>query len=117
MDEIELGEYVADYVYHRRDLEGEYDPFNMNSNGHIPTAFIQDPKKAAEFAASHDTQHDVKTTVTDIDRDSSERHSRGDLHAHDSGLRARSRSRGRFDAGREEVEMSEMDMRHGRAGQ
>lgn len=26
MDEIELGEYVADYAYHERDLEGNYEP-------------------------------------------------------------------------------------------
>ncbi|WWD17344.1 hypothetical protein CI109_101785 [Kwoniella shandongensis] len=32
MDEVELGEYVADYAFHQRDLEGEYEAHTSSPN-------------------------------------------------------------------------------------
>nr|ODN88315.1 amt family ammonium transporter [Cryptococcus depauperatus CBS 7841] len=35
MDEVELGEYVADYAFHQRDLEGDYDAHTLSR---VPSA-------------------------------------------------------------------------------
>jgi Amt family ammonium transporter len=58
MDEVELGEYVADYAYHDRDLEGNcpFPPRQYYSNGSDEKARDVDPssvRTAPEPSAEH----------------------------------------------------------------
>ena len=105
MDEIELGEYVADYAYHERDLEGNYEPISrLPVRAPTPTRgpFGSSSKKSSPQSTPDVV--DIRTHTVD--------------HTYEapslSDARARSRSRGRNSVristpGGEEVEMTEVE--------
>ena len=85
LQEVELGEYVADYAYHERDLEGNYyDPSQRPS----PRAASPLPSPSEkQMKRSHlDPSPDTRTTITDLD---------GDTVAPTEDSRSRSRGRSR----------------------
>nr|ODN97661.1 amt family ammonium transporter [Cryptococcus depauperatus CBS 7855] len=50
MDEVELGEYVADYAFHQRDLEGDYDAHTLS-----------------RFPSANNLHHSDHRTIKDAD--------------------------------------------------
>ena len=98
MDEVELGEYVADYAYHERDLEGNYEPV-IDPISRVPV-----PNRGSKRASPNSTP-EIHTTVTDLD-------SQQTIPSHDSTTRARSRSRDRRIrmSTDDEVEMVDVDL-------
>lgn len=108
MDDVELGEYVADYAYHERDLEGNYEPTSR-----LPTRAPTPTRGpfASSKKSSPDSTPEVRThTQIAPDYDSKTSHT---LSAQEEGgIRARSRSRGRslkMSQG-EDLEMVDVDM-------
>lgn len=108
MDDVELGEYVVDYAYHERDLEGNYEP-DLKLPTRAPT-----PNRgpfASSKKSSPDSTPDVRThTQAAPEFEPSSSHS---LSVQEQGgIRARSQSRGRglrMSQG-EDVEMVDVDM-------
>lgn len=101
MDEVELGEYVADYAYHERDLEGNYEPIDR-----LPTR-APTPNRGPGLSSkksSPQSTPDVRTQAVDPVYEAPS------LSADNA--RARSRSRGRavrMTSAGEEVEMTEVE--------
>ncbi|TYJ55702.1 hypothetical protein B9479_003608 [Cryptococcus floricola] len=55
MDEVELGEYVADYAFHQRDLEGEYEAHTLSRAPSATRLHLRGVQKDGE--SSHSSQH------------------------------------------------------------
>ncbi|KAK8864358.1 hypothetical protein IAR55_001605 [Kwoniella newhampshirensis] len=59
MDEVELGEYVADYAFHQRDLEGEYEAHTSS----LSAPNDSDSAEKLNMTTEKDTNHNGKTPL------------------------------------------------------
>ena len=101
MDEVELGEYVADYAYHERDLEGNYEPMNgLPIRAPTPNRGPMNGKTSNGYGPSPD----ALTTVTDVERT----HTR-DQQRTETRRRSQSRRRASTRGSGEEHEMADID--------
>lgn len=108
MDEIELGEYVADYAYHERDLEGNYEP-----TGELPRrapSYNRGPGLGKRASPDSTPEYKGQTMVSQQPAYESQQ-----LRTHELGeSRTRSRSRGRglgrLTAEEESHEMANVDI-------
>lgn len=91
MDDVELGEYVADYAYHERDLEGNYEATStLPTRAPTPS---RGPFASSSKKSSPESTPEVRThTQAAPEYELRSGHS---LSAEENGIRARSRSRGR----------------------
>ena len=113
MDEVELGEYVVDYAYHERDLEGNYEPTDKDNHPERPPTPSRGPglgkKNSSGSSAENRTSTMIIPTAGVFDEHRLSRHS-------SIVARSRSRSRGRAlgkpitTSDGENVEMQDVDM-------
>jgi Amt family ammonium transporter len=110
MDEIELGEYVADYAYHERDLEGNYEPISA-----LPTR-APTPTRGPMVSSSKKSSPQSTPEVRMSTRSASDYENTHTLSTTDNGDGSRNRSRSRGRNVRlsgplgDEVEMTDIDM-------
>ena len=117
-DEVELGEYVADYAYHERDLEGNYfDPQTQPPTrtttppikSSTPLELDEKASTSRDKSAMSQQSSETRTVVTDLDmelavqRNESRSRSRG--RSRPRGVRVGSPVREEGETGREQLEM------------
>lgn len=111
MDEVELGEYVVDYAYHERDLEGNYEP----TDG-LPTR-APSPSRGPGLGKNNSPGSSAEKTTPTMVIPASGVFDEGRRLSRPSSIvaRSRSRSRGRglgrpMTSDGEDVEMQDVDM-------